>query len=223
MANTETQQVTENNSYDKLVAFMNKNMKLISAIFGGIVVLIILIFLYKWYLGSLEVDAQKHLASSITYFEADSIDLAMKGDKKNPEAGFENIIANYSGTYAADLSNCYMGLCLIKKSKYKEAIEHLEHFSKTKGSVLTMSAYAALAYACEETNEFAEAAKNYANAARSINSKTSTPTYLLASALNYEAAKDASAAKGIYEEIIKNYPLSPEKEQAEKYLSKISE
>ena len=60
------------------------------------------------------------------YFERDSLDLALNGDGQN--YGFLDIIKEYKGTDAENMSRYFAGIIYYKKSEYQKSIELIKDF-----------------------------------------------------------------------------------------------
>ena len=60
--------------------FLEKNKKPVFALVIGVLLLAGGFFGYKWWLGTEDEEAQKQLFSAVYYFEADSLNKALKGD-----------------------------------------------------------------------------------------------------------------------------------------------
>src|SRR6188768_917670 len=87
----------------------------------GIATLILLLvggyFGFSYYRDDQNVQAQKQMFQAVHYFEADSLDLALKGDGNN--LGLIDIIDAYGITDAAKLANYYAGVCYLKQGKFE--------------------------------------------------------------------------------------------------------
>lgn len=91
--------------------------------------------------------------------------------------------------------------------------------------MISAAAYAALGFAYEQQNSFAEAAGQYELASRTpAENDFSTPFYLMHAARNHESAGDAEAALNIYKRIKNEFPLSDQAKDGsiDKYIAKLS-
>lgn len=206
---------------EKIKGFYQQYKKIIGYSVVGVLVLVGGYIAYGYYLDSLNQQAQTQMMRAIQYFEKDSLDKALKGDGAYP--GFETIIEEYSGTSSANLARYYYGIILLKKGKFEEGLEQLEAFDKPNNNAMSAAAYAAMAYAYEELNQPEKAASHYELAARIFLNNQTTPFYLLLAGENYEAANQPKTAIAVYQEIINNYPLSAEKQKAEKAFYRLSD
>ena len=96
--------------YSKTEQFIEKNKKIISIVTLAIIVIVGGYFGYKkLIIAPMEFDAQSQMFMAEKYFEQDSLQKAINGDGLN--AGFVDIIDEFGGTKAANLSHYYLGIC----------------------------------------------------------------------------------------------------------------
>ena len=96
--------------YNKTENFVEQNKMTLSVALGGIVIVIAAFaFYFKVYLPPIESEAQENMFWAEQQFEKDSLNLAITGDGLNNK-GFTEIIEDYSGTNAANLSHYYLGI-----------------------------------------------------------------------------------------------------------------
>src|SRR5882757_7682231 len=100
--------------------WIEQNPKIIISIVGAIVLIVGGYFGFRYYQGTQNELAQKEMFQAIRYFEADSLNLALKGDGNN--LGFEQIIDDYGMTDGGKLANFYVGYIYLKQGKFKPAI-----------------------------------------------------------------------------------------------------
>jgi len=198
--------------------WIEEHLKLV----GGILALIVLIiggyFGYRYYIGGQDEQAQKEMFQAVRYFEADSLNLALKGDGNN--LGFEQIIEDYSGTDAANLANFYAGAISLKQGKYALAILYLEDF-KSNDLLVQPRAYSLIGDAYMEQKQYEDAAKFYNKASGFNPNKYFTPTYLMKEALAYEKLNQNDKAKEVYQRIIDQYFDSSEYQNARKFKARL--
>jgi tetratricopeptide (TPR) repeat protein len=151
-------------------------------------------------------------------FARDSFALALE----NPGGGFDgflDIIDNYSGTSAANLSLYYAGISYLNLGKFDAAIEYLEDFSPA-GKITPTMKNGALGDAYSELGNFDKALSFYKKASDSDNNYL-TPYYLKKYGMLAERQGNTDAAKQAYAKIKDNYPDSQEGLDIEKYLAKL--
>ena len=185
----------------------------------GAVVLAIAGFVgYRFYLSQQDEDAQTYLFPAVGYFEADSLQKAIKGDGTND--GLPAIADQYGATKAGKLANFYAGVAYLKEGKFDDAINQLKDFSSS-DLLVQARAYSLIGDAYLEKKDVKEAINYYKKAAEYKPNKYFTPTYLMKLALAYEQDKNNSAAVEAYDQIINKYFDSSEVTNAKKYKSKL--
>jgi tetratricopeptide (TPR) repeat protein len=188
----------------------------------GVVVVILLIvggyFGFHYYKANQNEQAQKEMFQAVYYFEADSLDLALKGDGNN--LGFIDIADEYGITDAGNLASFYAGAAYLKQGKYESAILYLEDF-KSNDLLVQPRAYSLLGDAYMEQNKFEDAVKYYNKAADYKPNKYFTPAYLMKAALAYEKLKQNDKAKEAYDKVITNFWESAEFQNARKYKARL--
>jgi TolA-binding protein len=162
--------------------------------------------------------AQAALFRAASYWEADSLKKAMKGDGKAP--GLTTVANEYGNTKAANLANFYAGVAALKDGKYKEALDYLEDFSST-DYLVQSRAYALMGDAQLELNNPKEAADLYAKAADHNANEYFSPGYLLKEATARELAKDTDGALKAYTRVLEEYPAAQEVNEARQLKAKL--
>jgi tetratricopeptide (TPR) repeat protein len=188
----------------------------------GIVVVIQLavggFFGYRYWIDKQNLVAQTEMFQAIRYFEADSLNLAMKGTANVP--GFETIIEEYSMTPAANLAHFYAGAIMLKQGNFPLAIFYLKEF-KADDILVQARAYALLGDAYMEQNSFEDAASAYHKASNHNPNKFFTPSYLMKEALAYEKLNQNDKAIAAYDRIITEFWDAQEVGNARKYKARL--
>jgi TolA-binding protein len=211
----------EPNPLDNLMEFYERNKKTISTATTVILVVVVGYFAYtKLYKGPNEEKAATALSYPQTYFAADSLDLALNGDGKNP--GFIKISSKYSGTAAGNLAHYYEGLCYMKKGDYKNAITALKSFDG-KGTSMGNMAEGVLGEAYMESGDNNHAIESFKKATSDKDDILVTPMYLYQLGLAYEATNNAGEAKAAFKRIRDEYPRSMQARDVEKELARLGE
>lgn len=198
--------------------WIEEHIKLVAGILGVIVLIVGGYFGYRYYIGGQDEQAQKEMFQAVRYFEADSLNLALKGDGNN--LGFEQIIEDYSGTDAANLANFYAGAISLKQGKYALAVLYLEEF-KSNDLLVQPRAYSLIGDAYMEQKQYEDAAKFYNKASGFNPNKYFTPTYLMKEALAYEKLNQNDKAKAAYQKIIDQYFDTSEYQNARKFKARL--
>jgi tetratricopeptide (TPR) repeat protein len=197
--------------------WVEQNPKIIIGIVGALVLVVGGYFGFRYYVDSQNSQAQGEMFQAVRYFEADSLNLAMKGDGNN--LGFEQIIEDYSLTDAANLANFYAG-AISKQGKFQLAIFYLEDFQST-DLLVQARAYSLQGDAYMELKDYESAAKLYGKAANYKPNKFFTPGYLMKEALAYEKLNQNDKAIKAYERIISEFWESTEYQNARKFKARL--
>jgi tetratricopeptide (TPR) repeat protein len=177
---------------------------------------------YIYVSSSQNEEAAKEMFYPENYFQRDSFDLALNGDKVN--RGFLEIAEEYSLSESANLCNFYIGVCYLKKGKFEDAIEYLKKF-KSNDFLVQARAYSNIGDAYSELNDNENAISYYKKASDYAPNEFFTPRYLMKLAFAYEANKDFENAIKTYSTIIDNFGKSQSQEynDARKYKARAEE
>jgi len=198
--------------------WIERNPKIIM---GLVVVLVVIaggFFGYRWWIDKQDKVAQEEMFQAVRYFEADSLDLAMKGTAN--VSGFETIINEYGMTPAANLANYYAGVICLKQGKFPLAEYYLKDF-KSNDLLVQARAYSLLGDAYMEQSKFDEAASAYHNASTYKPNKYFTPSYILKEALAYEKLNQNDKAIAAYDRLIKEFWDAQEVNTAKKLKARL--
>ncbi|HEY5824631.1 MAG TPA: tetratricopeptide repeat protein [Cyclobacteriaceae bacterium] len=198
--------------------WIEENPKVIIGVVAAIAIIVGGYFGFRYYQGNQNQLAQKEMFQAVRYFEADSLNLALKGDGNN--LGFEQIIDDYGMTDAGNLANYYAGVISLKQGKFPLAIHYLEGF-KASDILVQARAYSLTGDAYMEQKDFESAAKYYAKASDYKPNKFYTPNYLMKLALAYEKLNQNDKAIAAYDKIINEYWDSSEYQTARKYKASL--
>jgi len=182
--------------------FFAQNQRTIITVVAAILVASLAYFGFRYYVETQDEEAQAELFRSQFYFENDSLNRALNGAAGNP--GFLQIIDNYGGTPAANLSHYYAGFIYLKQGKYAEAAEHLKAFSSS-DLLVAPRAKALLGDAYMEQKQYSDAVSAYKDAADYKPNKFFTPDYLLKLALAQELNGDKQGAVASYDRILNEF------------------
>lgn len=206
-------------AFSKTELFIENNKKSLAIIIGAIVVLVGGYLAYKyWYVAGEESKAQAEMFRAEQYFEKDSIDKAMNGDG-NMVAGFTQIAEDYSVTPSGNLAEYYLGMCLLKKGQFEEAINHLQSFDG-KDQIVGPIATGAIGDANLELGKTEDAITYYLKAAEQNNNNFTTPVFLKKAAMANEDKGNYADAVKLYERIKNEFPETMEGKDMEKYIAR---
>ena len=214
--NEELKQVNE--ALGRSEQFIEKNQqKIIIALVAIIVVVAGILFFRHNYLVPREKAAQEMIYIGEKYFAVDSFKVALQGDGAE-YIGFEGIIEEYGATKTADLAAAYAGLCYKNMGNYKKAIDYLKD-SKAGDMMVSPALVGAIGDCYVELGK-PEKAISYFEKAADVDNELLSPIYLMKAATVYESLEKYGKALNIYERIKKEYPLSQEGADVEKYIER---
>lgn len=211
----------EVNPLDNVQVIYEKNKKVISTV-TTIVLVVVLGYLgyTKLYKAPSEAKAATALSFPQLYFQADSLNMALNGDGKNP--GFIKIAKKYSGTAAGNLAHYYEGLCYLKMGDFKNAIKALNDFDG-KGTMVGRQAYGLLGQAYMESGDNTKAIESFKKATTDKEDGLVTPMYLYHLGVAYQAAGNTNEAKAAFKRIRDEYPKSMQARDMDKELARLGE
>ena len=215
------EQVIDTNPMDSIQVAYEKNKQIISLVLTSVVVLVGGYFAYtKFYKGPNEEKAFSQMAIPQMYFQADSMNLAVNGDGKNP--GFAKIEKKYEGTAAGNLALYYEGMAYLKTGDFKKAIKALSDFDG-KGTIVARQAYGALGMAYMESGDKAKAIDAFKKATTDKEDGLITPMYLYQLGVVYEQSGDINNAKATFLRIRDEYPRSANARDMDKELARLGQ
>ncbi len=201
-------------------SFFDKNSKIIFLLLGTVLLAGAAFGGYRYMASSQDADAKKEMFIPENYFQRDSFDLALNGDKVN--RGFLDISSEYSLSPSANLANYYIGVIYLRKGKFEDAIEYLKKFNG--GDVLVQArAYSLIGDAYMELKDTENAISYYKKATEYNPNEFFTPRYILKLAMAYEINKDYENAINAYSVIIEEYSKAQEINDARKYKARAEE
>ncbi|MBT8220865.1 MAG: tetratricopeptide repeat protein [Bacteroidia bacterium] len=205
---------------DQAQGFVEKNQNLVFGTAIGVIAVIGLVFAYiNFFEQPRNLEAMDAMAQAQIQFEQDSFSRALI----NPSAGtsgFLDIIDNYGGTKAGNLSRYYAGICYLNLGQYEVAIDYLEDY-KTGGSITPIMKSGAIGDAYAELGDFNSALKFYKKAANTDKVDVLTSYYLMKYGMLSEKQGDMSSALDAYTEIKTEYPNTPSGRDIDKYIMRV--
>ena len=205
---------------DKLQVYYEEKKKTINTVTTVVLVVAVALFGYfRLYKAPREEKAAAAMYFAERYYEADSLDRALKGDGQH--TGMLTVIKRYDGTSAANLARYYAGLCYLHMNDFNNAVKYLKDFNG-KGTIFEYTAYGNMGDAYMEMGNIAKGIESY-NKAVAGNNDVATPFYLYHEAKAYEQNKQYDEAKKAYMRIRDEYPTSNEARNADKYLAALGE
>ena len=205
----------------KKTSFIQENLKSLTFILGGILVLIVLYIGYQqFYLGPRAKTAAEQIYRAQQYATIDSLQQrAIEGDGSFP--GFKEIASEYNNTKSANIANAYLGGLYLRQGQYEEAIKALEKYSDTGSEVLDPLVTGLLGDAYSELKDYKKAASYYKSAAEKNKNSFTTPLMLKKLGLVCEVQQDYKQALTAYEKIKSEYPESHEANTVDALIARV--
>lgn len=201
--------------------FFERNQRILSIVGGALLLIVGGFFAYKYLIQMpKEKEAAAQMFQAEFQFSQDSFALALT----NPGGGFEgflDIIDNYRGTKAANISNYYAGVSYLHLGQVDAAIDYLNDF-KPSGLVTPIMKHGVLGDALSEKGDFASARSSYQKAISTGDNDLLTAHYMMKLGLLNEKEGDTGKALALYEEIKSKYPNSVEGREIEKYIARVN-
>lgn len=205
-------------SIDKAEHYVRDNKKSLSIIGGAIVAVVLAYFGYTQFIVKpQEESAQEEMFIAEQYFGQDSMNLAINGDGSYP--GFQEIVDNYGSTPSGNLAQYYLGMSLLKKGEFEKAIDALKEYD-AEDDITGALALGGIGSAYLELGNLDEALNFYKKASDWDANNFTRPLFLMKTAFVYEQKKDFQSALDIYEQLKKDFPLSTEARDIEKYIGR---
>lgn len=211
---------------NKTEFFFEKNGKLMSYIFLGLLILAALIFGHRTLIVQPRAEkAAEMIAQAQARFEAENPDyeLALNGDANG--AGFLDVIDQYGSTPSGNLAKHYAGICYLKSGDVEQAALYLAKFSPVKGlpgALINAQNYGLQGDVAVEQGNYAAAVKFYEKAVKAADNNMTAPLYLRKAGLAEKAQGNNERAAALFQRILDNYPSSMEAREAEKLLGSIN-
>ena len=199
-------------------AFIEKNWKVIAAVLGAVIVIVVGAYIYKNHMADKEVQAQKAIASAQVAFAQQQYEQALQGDGNSK--GFLKVIDEFSGTETANLAKLYAGLAYANTDKVDEAIKYLEDFSAQDDDMVSPAAIAALGNLYVQKGENEKGVRTLVKAADKADNDAVSPVFLLQAGEIYESLGQNDKALDLYKRIKKQYFLSPLYQEIDKYIER---
>lgn len=197
-------------------AWIEKNQKFILGFIGTVAVCVLGFLAFQEFVQNpKEIEATNEMFQAQTYFEQalvspakDSLfNLALNGGEG--KYGFVDMVENFGGTKAGNLSRYYAGMAFLNINKYKEAIDYLDGFSSD-DAIIGPLAKGGIGDAFVQLGQEDKALGYYEAAATMNKNEFTSPRFLLkagTAALN--TGKREKAIKH-FTEIIEKYPNATE-------------
>lgn len=210
---------------NKTELFFEKNGRLMSYIFLGLLILAALIYGYRALIAQPRVaKAAEMIAEAQNRFDAETPDfeLALHGDANG--AGFLDVIEKYGSTPSGNLAKHYAGICYLRTGDLENAAKYLAKYSAVKGlpgALINAQNYGLQGDVAVEQQNYAQAVKFYEKAVKAAANNFTAPMYLRKAGMAEQAQGNNEAAAAYYERILTSYPASVDAREAEKLLGSV--
>ena len=210
---------------NKTELFFEKNGRMMSYIFLGLLILAALIFGYRTLIVQPRAEkAAEMIAEAQNRFDSETPDfeLALLGDANG--AGFLDVIEQYGSTPSGNLAKHYAGICYLRTGDLENAAKYLAKYSPVKGipgSLINAQNYGLQGDVAVEQQNYAQAVKFYEKAVQAADNNMTTPMYLRKAGLAEQAQGNNAAAAAYYERTLTSSPASLEARDAEKLLGSV--
>jgi tetratricopeptide (TPR) repeat protein len=199
--------------------FLEENYKTILYGLGSIIVLIGLLWLGKVYLNKQNEEAKSQMFQAESYFEMDSLKLALNGDGNY--LGFLDIANDYKFTKSGNLAKYCAGMCYLHLGEFENAVDYLSKYKK-EDKVIGSLAIGGIGDAYVELGDLGKGITKYIEAADYSENAFNTPLFLMKAGQLYEMQGKYDEALKVYTRIRDEYPLSTEGSTIEKYIEKVT-
>ncbi|MGD1845791.1 MAG: tol-pal system YbgF family protein [Salibacteraceae bacterium] len=204
----------------KTESFLIENQKKLSIVLGAVLGIVAIYMLYTvFYADPREEDAGQAIWKAEEYFFMDSLDLALQGDGQYP--GFFDIIDNYGGTKAANLSNYYVGVIYMKSGQYEAALDYLGAFNGG-DNMVGPTAIGLMGDAHYQLGQPEKAVEYYLKAAGQSKNELTAPRFLKKAGDVFTELNRQEDALKAYERIKYDYPQSSEAQEIDRNIARVS-
>jgi tetratricopeptide (TPR) repeat protein len=206
--------------YTSTELFFDKNKKPITIAAIALLVLVGGFFGYKKLVAEPKAkEAAEFMWKAQYWFEIDSLDLAIQGDKDGSFYGFQYIADNYGSTPSGELANFYLGVCYHQKGEFETALNYYKE-ADLGDDVLRVMAVGNQGDVLVELGRPDDAVSQFEKAADMVRSDYTTPMFLMKAGIVHQQKGDFVSAAKCFGRIVTDFPTSPDMQQAKKYAAR---
>lgn len=207
----------------KTEAFFQKNQKLITWVGVAIIVIIGGFFANKYLIAQPRAEkASAEMFAAVQEFNASNWEVALNGDENN--AGFLEIVENYSSTPQGSLAAHYAGISYLRLGDKENALTYLKKYDAAKGAtaeIINAQNFGLQADLLADNGDLKGAAKLYNKAIEASDNSLTAPIFLKKLGLVEEKLGNKEAAIAAYTIILEKYNTSMEARNIELLIGRL--
>ncbi len=190
------------------------NQKKIIYSFAALIIVVAIIFGWRWMSQRNNEKAQNEIWNSELLFDQGQYEQALEG--------FEAVAEQYGSTRAGNTAKAYAGLCHKNLGNYDDAIKYLQDFDGN-DNIIAPAILSALGdcYVDKETPDYSKAAQTFEQAAKAASNAQYSPLFLRKAGLAYEEAGDRQNALKAYQSIKDNWAETSIAMSIDKYIERV--
>ena len=190
------------------------NQKKIIYSFAALIIVVAIIFGWRWMSQRNNEKAQDEIWNSELLFDQGQYEQALEG--------FEAVAEQYGSTRAGNTAKAYAGLCHKNLGNYDDAIKYLQDFDGN-DNIIAPAILSALGdcYVDKETPDYSKAAQTFEQAAKAAGNAQYSPLFLRKAGLAYEEAGDRQNALKAYQSIKDNWAETSIAMSIDKYIERV--
>lgn len=208
-------------NFSRMQNFYSRNK---AQVIGGILAVILIVggaIAYYLYSQSQEEQARQLMARAEIHYMNQQYEAALMGSEAEFTVGFEQIIANYPRTDAANLARYYAAVSEFNLGNTEQALEYMDDFDVPYG-ILGVGPISFRGVLLTELERHEEAGDTYVRAAEWDRNQSTTPYNYLEAAQSYLDAGNTDQARRYAETVVDDYPQSDQVTEANRILGMIA-
>ena len=213
---------------DKLVTkyfetrkWIDENTKFLSYVGIGLVVVVVIGFLWSKNRADSNEKATGMLAKLVPYYDEGRYELAVNGVPQEGTQGLQAVVSEYGSTHAGEIAKLYLANSYFALKDYDKALSMYDDISIS-DKMITASAYAGMAACYEAKGNYSNAASYFEKAASKNMAAIQAPENLQRSAKNYAAAGKKEKAIELLQMLKKEFPTSSYARDVDLYIAEYS-
>jgi len=216
----EIQQDTLITYYSKALEFVDAYSKQLMIGIGVFAVVVVAIVIYQNKMEEENIAAATALSRIIPNYAQKNYQNAIEGQPGTDILGLKSIVENYGSSTQGEVAKLYLANSYYYTGQIDAALDVYSDITNSE-AMIRAAAFAGKGACFVEKNNFAEAASNYEKAAHVSKYNALNSSYLLKAGINYIKAKDYETAESVLQLVKKEYKVSKEAQEVERYLDQI--